>query len=64
MRVHDLRHAAASAMLAAGVPIRTVADTLGHADVRTTLGIYAHTVPELAREAAKRMDAYLAATSS
>lgn len=64
MRVHDLRHAAASAMLAAGVPIRTVADTLGHADIRTTLGIYAHTVPELAREAAQRMDEYLAAASS
>ena len=64
MRVHDLPHAAASAMLAAGVPIRTVADTLGHADIRTTLGIYAHTVPEMAREAAKRMDEYLAAASS
>ena len=64
MRVHDLRHAAASAMLAAGVPIRTVADTLGHADVRTTLGVYAHTVPELAREAAHRMDEYVAAGSA
>jgi integrase len=39
---HALRHSAASRLLAANVPVTAVADVLGHADARTTLGIYAH----------------------
>jgi hypothetical protein len=29
-------------MLAAGIPVRTVSDRLGHANAATTLGGYAH----------------------
>jgi integrase len=59
MRAHDLRHAAASAMLARGVPVRVVMDILGHTNVQTTIGTYQHALPELAAEAARRMDAFL-----
>lgn len=43
VRLHDLRHFVATALLAAGVDLRTVAGRLGHAGGgRTTLAVYAH----------------------
>jgi hypothetical protein len=30
MRFHDLRHSSASLMLAQGIPLRSIQDTLGH----------------------------------
>lgn len=42
VRLHDLRHFAATSLLAAGVPVRTVSGRLGHANAATTLGVYAH----------------------
>ena len=44
-RLHDLRHFAATRLLNAGVPVRTVSNRLGHARPATTLNIYAHFVP-------------------
>lgn len=55
VRLHDLRHALATRMLAAGDDIRTVSGRLGHADPSTTLRIYAHFVPEKDRAAADRI---------
>lgn len=40
IRTHDTRHTAASLMLAAGVPVKVVADLLGH-DPKVTLATYA-----------------------
>jgi len=48
---HSLRHSAASRLIAANVPITAVADVLGHADSRTTLGIYAHAFADDSRRA-------------
>lgn len=48
-------HGAASLLAALGVSPRATMETLGHADVSTTLGVYTHTTPELQREAADRM---------
>lgn len=45
MRVHDLRHTAASLWLAAGFPPYRVSRWLGHASVVTTDTIYAHLYP-------------------
>lgn len=45
LKLHDLRHHAASQMLAAGVDIPTVAFILGQ-DPAVTLGRYAHAVPQ------------------
>ena len=38
----DLRHFAASRLLAAGVPVKTVSGRLGHVLAATTLNVYAH----------------------
>jgi integrase len=42
---HSLRHAFASALLAAGVPISDVAHHLGHASIDITYKIYSHLIP-------------------
>lgn len=44
VRLHDLRHFSASALLDAGVPATTVSERLGHASTHTTLTVYAHAV--------------------
>ncbi len=38
--MHDLRHGAATLMLAAGVDVKVVSDTLGHSDTRITRDVY------------------------
>lgn len=63
-RFHDLRHAAASLMLAQGVPARVVMETLGHSTIAVTMNIYSHVMPELQRDAADRMGAFLAETAA
>lgn len=45
MRVHDLRHTAASLWLAAGAKPYEVSRWLGHANINTTDTIYAHMYP-------------------
>jgi integrase len=52
VRLHDLRHAHATQLLAAGVPVRTVSGRLGHANAATTLGVYAHFLASSDRDAA------------
>jgi len=52
---HDLRHDAASTLAMAGVPLRTVAEILGHRDMRMTTR-YAHLSPQHLREAIKVLD--------
>ena len=37
-----MRHSHATALLMAGVPVHVVSRRLGHADVQTTLELYAH----------------------
>ena len=53
IRLHDLRHVAASLMLAAGVDIKIVSETLGHSETRITHDIYQSVMPKAAAEAAE-----------
>jgi integrase len=61
MRWHDLRHAAASMLLAQGEHPKVVQEILGHSSIAVTMGVYSHVIPSLKRDAADRMDALLAA---
>ena len=49
-RFHDLRHNFCSMLVMKGVPIYTVAQLAGHADVKTTQ-IYAHLSPDVKKSA-------------
>lgn len=42
IRLHDARHTAATVLLRAGVPVKVVAQRLGHADVAVTMRVYQH----------------------
>jgi len=53
VRLHDLRHGAASLMLAAGVPMKVVQETLGHSSSALTADTYTSVYPEVAAEAAE-----------
>src|SRR5215469_58146 len=56
VRFHDLRHSAATVLIAAGVPLKVVSELLGHSSVATTADIYAHVLPEMQQEVVKKMD--------
>jgi integrase len=55
LKFHNLRDANATGMVAAGVDPKTAQVRLGHADVRTTLGIYAKATTEGDRDAATKL---------
>jgi len=59
-RFHDLRHAAATYMLAQGVDLRVVMEVLGHSQIHVTANTYAHVRIDLTRAAAEHVDALLA----
>jgi integrase len=60
---HDLRHATATMLLGAGVPLPVISRMLGHSTLRVTADLYAHVVPELERDAADRLQAALTGAS-
>ena len=59
MRFHDLRHGAASLLLAQGVHPAVVMEMLGHSTITLTMNVYSHVIPDLQREAATKMEAAL-----
>lgn len=56
VRFHDLRHSAATTLLAAGVPLAVISEWLGHSGIAITAASYAAVVPELLIDAAAAMD--------
>ena len=55
VRLHDLRHTAASLLLAQGVPARVVMEILGHSQISVTMNTYSQVDTTLTRVAADRM---------
>ena len=62
VRFHDLRHSAATLMLAAGTHPKIVSERLGHATVNITLDTYSHVLPDMQHEAAIVIDQLLTRT--
>ena len=56
IRLHDLRHSNATALIKAGVSPKVVQQRLGHADVSITLNTYTHVVPDMDIDAAEKLD--------
>jgi integrase len=59
VRFHDARHSAATILLQRGMSARMVADLLGHANVTTTLNLYAHSTPTQHQQAAAILGEFL-----
>jgi integrase len=55
IRLHDLRHSAASLLLALNVHPRVVMELLGHSQISLTMDTYSHTVPEILRDAIDKL---------
>lgn len=56
---HELRHSAASLLIAQGVPLKVVSETLGHASIRITSDVYGHLFDDAGAAAAEAMTAAL-----
>ena len=61
IRFHDLRHSHASLMLKAGVSPKAISELLGHASISITMDVYAHLLPGIQEEAARKFSNLLAA---
>lgn len=59
IRIHDLRHTAATIWLSQGIPLFIVSRLLGHESVSTTADIYGHLYVENQAEAVETMEAVL-----
>jgi site-specific recombinase XerD len=64
VRLHDVRHFTATALLSSGVDLRTVAGRLGHSKASTTPNVYAAFDPTADRLAAQAITRLLVPTES
>jgi integrase len=56
IRFHDLRHSAASLLLALNIHPRVVMELLGHSQISLTMDTYSHVVPDLLRDAVGKLE--------
>ena len=59
VRFHDLRHGAATMLIAAGQPVKVVSEILGHSTSSFTMDTYAVVAEELAEAAAAAIAAFV-----
>ena len=60
LRLHDLRHAYASALIQAGESVKVVQARLGHASAMVTLDVYGHLWPDSDDRTRAAVEAFLA----
>jgi len=59
IRFHDLRHTAATLLLAGRVNPKVVSEMLGHSTIAITLDIYSHVLPDMQQDAAATLERVL-----
>lgn len=64
IRFHDLRHSAATQLLASGYNMKCVSEWLGHCDIHTTMNIYAHVTNETKQSMANYLGGLLSSEPS
>jgi integrase len=62
IRFHDLRHSAASILIAEGVHPKAIQELLRRSSIQITMDVYGHLVEQVQQETANKMDAVLRAT--
>jgi integrase len=63
VRLHDLRHGFACALLKAGVNVKVVSEALGHTRSSFTLDVYAHVLPGMGEQVAAAIETVLGTTN-
>lgn len=56
LRLHDLRHACATFLIAEDVDLRVVTEVLGHSTYRMTMDTYGHVLPRQLDDASAAID--------
>ncbi len=56
MRLYNLRHTAATLLMAAGTHPKIVADRLGHSTITLTMDTYSHVLPNMQRQASDALE--------
>ncbi len=56
MRLHDLRHSAATILLVKGVHPKVVQELLGHSTISMTMDVYSHVLPSMQQVVAEKMN--------
>ena len=56
MLFHDLRHSAATILMATGVHPKVVQERLGHSTIAMTMDIYSHVLPSMQQDVADKID--------
>ncbi|GHO65735.1 hypothetical protein KSC_046270 [Ktedonobacter sp. SOSP1-52] len=56
MRIHDLRHSAATILASMGINMKVIQEMLGHSDISITLGLYSHLMPSMQQEVIEKWD--------
>lgn len=64
VRVHDLRHTAATLHLTAGTNPKVVQELLGHSTITLTLDTYSHVIEGMQAQAARTMDSVIGEQSN
>ena len=59
LRIHDLRRTTATVLVGAQVDAKTIQEMMGHADIRTTLNLYASATPQGRKKASAAMDEFM-----
>lgn len=58
VRLHDLRHTAATLLIDAGVDLKAVQERLGHTKYTTTADFYAHVTKKVSKDTASKLDKF------
>jgi integrase len=56
IRFHDLRHSAATLLLAMGIHPKITQEMLGHSNIAMTMDVYSHVLPGMQQEAIDRLN--------
>ena len=56
MRLHDLRHSAATILLTMGAHPKVVQEILGHSQISMTMDTYSHVLPSMQRETMEKLN--------
>jgi integrase len=63
LRFHDLRHSAATILLAMGVNMKLIQQRMGHSDIAITLGLYSHVTDSMQDQLVKMLNEHFKRTS-